>query len=150
MIIYLILIGAIILIFAIFYYLDYLKKRVFDDNVNLSLSFDFQESSTSKASKNLLLFHIKSVNENFRALYINDVKIKNSKVRLRHYRNISTKLPIPQDGVLLSMEVRKSGKLKPQEIKNCQIVISGFLMEDKNKKVFFKRNMQVTPLPRYA
>lgn len=150
MIIYLILIGAIILIFAIFYYLDYLKKRVFDDNVNLSLSFDFQESSTFKASKHLLLFHIKSVNENFRALYINDVKIKNSKVRLRHYRNISTKLPIPQDGVLLSMEVRKSGKLKPQEIKNCQIVISGFLMEDKNKKVFFKRNMQVTPLPRYA
>ncbi|WP_149913402.1 hypothetical protein [Sphingobacterium cavernae] len=81
-----------------------------------------------------------------RALTIDNLKLHTNKLELRSYNQISTKLPLPTHGVILSVGVKKSRNISHKRIGNYSITISGFLMEDKNKKTAFKKKLKINYL----
>jgi hypothetical protein len=148
MIIYL-LIGVLTLILvAVYFYIDYKKRTVFDNYIDLDVSLEFTENTVHKTQSchGLILFNIRDVRKESRALTIDNLKLHSSKLVLRSYSQISTKLPLPTHGVILSVGVKKARNTSHKNIGNHFITMSGFLMEDKNKKTAFKKKLKVNYL----
>ncbi|GEM_PF-4167880 len=139
----------ILLILGVYLYYEYKKRQIFKDYINLTVSLDFNQTAAikTKGHYGLLLFNIKEINKESRAFYIENLKLSTSKVHIRNYNNISTKLPLPKEGVVLSVGVRKSKSVSSRNLGKCNVTISGFLMEDQNKKSPFKAKLPVEIIP---
>ena len=145
MIIYIIIASVVILTIAILFFIHSKKIKVFNKYIDIDISLDFNENTNlkTKGRYGLVLFKINEIRRESRALYIEKVSISNSKIHLRTYNNIYTKLPIPKEGITLSVGVRKSKRLSSREINNCRITLSGFLMDDNNHKLPFKKKLPI-------
>ena len=148
MIIYLLISVLTILFVAVYFYIDYKKRTVFDNYIDLDVSLEFTDNTVHKTQSRhgLILFNIKDVKKESRALTIDKLKLHSSKLELRSYNQISTKLPLPTHGVILSVGVKKARNTSHKNIGNHFITMSGFLMEDKNKKTAFKKKLKVNYL----
>jgi len=148
MTIYLLIIGFAILFVALFLYFDFKKRAVFDNYIDLDVSLEFTDSTVNRTQNRhgLILFHIKDVKKESRALTIDNLKLHTSKLELRSYNQISTKLPLPTQGVILSVGVKKARNTSHKNIGNHFITMSGFLMEDKSKKTAFKKKVKINYL----
>lgn len=147
--IYLLAVIIVVSFITIFFYVEYAKKKVFDDylDLNVSLSFTDNRIQKSKSRYGLLMFHIQDLENEPRALSINHVKLHASKLQLRSHNNLYAKFPLPKEGVILSVGVKKSGKGAVQDLSNMYVTISGFILEDKNQKKSFKRKLPITYQP---
>lgn len=145
MTIYLFISGLAILFVAVYFYIDYKERTVFDNYIDLDVSLEFTDNTVHKTQSRhgLILFNIKDVKKESRALTIDKLKLHSSKLQLRSYSQISTKLPLPPQGVILSVGVKKSRNNSHKNVGNYFITMSGFLMEDKNKKTAFKKKLKV-------
>lgn len=139
MTIYLIITAIALILSVIYYYLQYEKRRVFDDNVDLDLYLDFSENNNSGT----LMFRINEIKNEYRAFSVDHVKLHSSKLQLRSQTTINTKLPLPNDGIVLSIAVKKSSGASIKELEKSQVTISGFLYENKNKKRSFKKKLSM-------
>lgn len=147
--IYLFIPIFVIIIIAIFFYFEYAKRKVFDNYLDLDVTLGFTDNTTqkSKSRYGLLMFHIHEVKNEPRAMSISHVKLHANKLHLRSHNNLYTKFPLPQDGVILSVGVKKTDKLGDNEFDNVHVTISGFILEDKNHKKPFKKKLPVTYKP---
>lgn len=148
MIIYLLISVLTLLLVAVYFYIDYKKRTVFDNYIDLDVSLEFTDNTVHKTHSRhgLILFNIKDVRKESRALTIDNLKLHTNKLELRSYNQISTKLPLPTHGVILSVGVKKARNTSHKNIGNHFITMSGFLMEDKNKKTAFKKKLKVNYL----
>lgn len=146
---YLLLAGIATLIVAILIYINLKKRNVFDQFINLNVSLRFTDNTLQKAKNRygLVMFHIREVKKEARALTIDHLKLHTNKLQLRSHNQISTKLPLSPQGVMLSVGFKKSRNVSEKDIKNFCITISGYLIEDKNKKVAFKKKLRVNYEP---
>lgn len=149
MTIYLLSACVAIVLFAIYFYVEYKKRKVFDKFIDIDVSLGFTENTTKKTPSRygLLMFHINDVKLESRALSIDSVKLHTSKLHLRTHNNIYTKLPLPPEGVVLSVGIKKSRGISHKELNKCHVTISGFILEDKNRKMAFKKKLAVAYLP---
>lgn len=141
MLIYIFAFGLALLL--VFLYGEYRKRKNFDSYIKMDVAMDFPTSSTSRHSNRhgFMLFNIKEVDNRFRALMIDHVKIKSGFFRLRSFDTIYTKLPLPVGGTLLSIGVRKSSEATKSSLENCKVVVSGYLLNSRDNKVRFKRKL---------
>lgn len=149
MTIYLLAVIIVVSFITIFFYVQYTKKKVFDEYLDLNVSLNFTDNTNqkSKSRYGLLMFHIHEVKNEPRALSINHVKLHASKLQLRSHNNLYAKFPLPKDGVVLSVGVKKSGKGASEELSNMYVTISGFILEDKNQKKSFKKKLAIKYQP---
>lgn len=149
MTIYLFLVALVIVLITVYFYFDFKRKKVFDQYIDLGVSLKFSDNTSlhTKSRYGLVMFHINGIKKEARALSIDRIKLHTNKLQLRSYTHISTKLPLPSDGVVLSVGVKKSRRISDKEFDKCYITISGFLLEDKNKKRAFKRKLAIAYHP---
>ncbi|WP_159634785.1 hypothetical protein [Sphingobacterium composti Ten et al. 2007 non Yoo et al. 2007] len=149
MYIYLLIAGIAALIVAVIFYVNFKKRKVFDQFIDLNVSIRFTDNTLQKAKNRygLVMFHIREVKKEARALTIDHLKLHTNKLQLRSHNQISTKLPLSPQGVDLSVGFKKSRNVSEKEFKNFCITISGYLIEDKNKKVAFKKKLRVNYEP---
>lgn len=138
-----IVIFCVVLLFA-FICLEYVKRRNYDIYIQMEISLDFPNVIAVKHSgkHGFMLFQVKEVQGNFRALMINKVKVNNDAIRLRSFDQIYTKLPLAVGGTLLSIGIRKSSGATKAKLEHCKVMISGYLLDNKDKKVPFKKTLR--------
>lgn len=146
---YLLIAGIATVIVAILIYINSKKRNVYDKFIDLNVSLRFTDNTLQKAKNRygLVVFHVHDVKKEARALTIDHLKLHTNKLQLRSHNQISTKLPLSSQGVVISVGFKKSRNVSVKELKNFYITISGYLIEDKNKKVAFKKKLRVNYEP---
>lgn len=142
-----ILIIAIIAI-LVYFIIDYRKKVVYNKYLDIHATLDFNLSNNKGPKNNYgyLLFNVSEIRKEARALCIDTIKLNNNKVKVRSLNVVSTKLPLPPDGVLLSVGVKKLKSFNSIGANKCSVNISGYLLEDRNSKIAFKKTIPVAIL----
>ena len=141
---YIIILVALLLI-AAYYYSLYRKKKVFDKFIELNVKIDFTEKLNikTKSKHGLLIFNVTAVHMDARALSFDKISVASSKIQLRNYNRLYTKLPLPEEGMKLSVGVRKQKKLTKKDLENTTVKISGNIVGDQNTKIPFRKKITV-------
>ncbi|MCA5004071.1 hypothetical protein [Sphingobacterium bovistauri] len=127
---------------------EYRKSKVFNEYLDLNVSLDFNQITGvgAKSSHGLLLFNISEIRIDAKAICIDKIKFNSDKVKVRSLNTVSAKLPIPKDGIVLSIGVRRSKGFTASAAEHCSVSISGFLLEDRHKRIYFKKRVSVNTL----
>ena len=127
------------------------KAKVFDNNVILSAYLDFNQVPDVKLNHNYgsLLFKIQDANSEPKSFIIEKIKFNSAKILLRNFQNLYTNLPVPIEGIVLSVGVMKPEGVYLSEDDNYSVILSGFLMEENEKKTKFKKKLHVRVVPNF-